>query len=269
MSSNVYFISKKGLREQNEDKHTIIINQSGSNPNQNRINFYAVYDGHGGKKVSEFVETHLHKFFMDKRVQYPVNKQYVNNVYDHVQNSMRKEKFAFRQGSTGLVVIDYTTTTGGRFLNVLNNGDCRCVVSRNNMAHPLTKDHKPHLPEEYRRIVNIGGKSKIRYDGHDWRIIDLSVSRAFGDIDSAPFVTHRPEIFNYKITQSDKFIIIACDGLWDVLSNSDAVNFVLKNCYDISLKKRINQTVNIANKLANYALKEGSSDNVSVIVVFF
>lgn len=154
------------------------------------------------------------------------------------------------------------------YLNILNTGDCRCIICRDNFALPLTKDHKPHWPEENRRIIKTGGK--IVFDGFDFRIKDLSVSRAFGDTDATPFVSHRPDIFRYKIEKSDKFIVLACDGLWDVLSNDEVVNFILITSYDQSLTKRIvDNNVNVAKKLAEYALTKGSTDNISVIIAFF
>ena len=75
-------------------------------------------------------------------------------------------------------------------------------------------------------------------------------------------------MYKYKITNKDKFIIIACDGLWDVMIPQDAVNFVLKNCYDCDMV-RINHKINISRKLAEEAIKKESGDNVTCIVVFF
>ena len=66
---------------------------------------------------------------------------------------------------------------------------------------------------------------------------------------------------------------MGCDGLWDVIENQDAIDFVLKKCYDIKGGRRIlkgkDEKNNIAKKLADFAIKKGSSDNVSVIIVFF
>ena len=61
---------------------------------------------------------------------------------------------------------------------------------------------------------------------------------------------------------------MAFDGLWEVLRNEDAVNFVLNKCYDATTKNRINKNVNIARELAEYALKKGSTDNITCIVAF-
>lgn len=265
MNINVHSASLKGLRNQNEDAHEIIINYDGKNCNINNVNFYAIFDGHGGKSVSTFVKDNLPKFFTDKKVLYPLKKAYVINVYDHLQKLLKDHRYALYSGSTGLVVIQFKKGPDD-YLNVINNGDSRCVICRDNFAMPLTKDHKPSWPEEHHRITQLGGE--IKFDGMDWRIKDLSVSRAFGDVDAQPFVTHRPEIFRYKLDKADKFLVLACDGLWDVLSNSDVVNFVLLSCYDGQTKERINQKQNIAKKLADYAINKGSTDNVSVLVVF-
>ena len=264
---NVHFISIKGWRDQNEDSHNIILNMNDKHTNLNKINFLAVFDGHGGKRVSEYLQNNLYKYFMNKSVKYPLSTKNVTYIYDKIQKDLSQYDFSLHCGSTGLVVINYVDrVTNDEYLNIINNGDCRCVLCRDNFAMPLTKDHKPHWPEERCRIEQLGGV--ITFDDYDYRIKDLSVSRAFGDRDATPYVTHRPEVFRYKLDKSDKFIIVACDGLWDVLSNSDAVNFVIENCYDVYTGKRINQNVNISKKLTDYALKKGSRDNITVIVYF-
>jgi serine/threonine protein phosphatase PrpC len=268
MNKNIYYSSLKGLRDQNEDKHNIILNLDNKNCKLNKINYYGIYDGHGGKSVSEFLAKNLPKYFLKKKLSYPVTKDYIRTVYDHVQNVLRNnhKNIAYRTGSTCLIVLQYIKNTKN-WLNVLNTGDSRCIICRDNFAHPLTKDHKPGWPEERHRIEKLGGQ--IYLDGPDFRIGDLSVSRAFGDIEASPYVTHRPDTFKFELDKSDKFIILACDGLWDKVSNEEAVNFVLMKCYDNTTKKRINKRVNIAEELARYSLQKRSTDNISVIVVFF
>ena len=140
------------------------------------------------------------------------------------------------------------------------------MLCRNNIGMALSKDHKPNWPEEAIRIKSLGGE--ILFDGYDWRIHDLSVSRAFGDISAEPHVTNMPDIYKYKISCDDKFLIVACDGLWDVFSNQDVANFVLENCYDIQTNVRINKHINIAKKLGEFAIAKGSGDNITIIVVF-
>lgn len=267
---SVHFTSLKGLRDQNEDKHNIIINIDNKRCNYKNVNLFAIYDGHGGKEVSTFLSEKLPSYFMDSRVVYPLEKRYVIKVFDHMQGALEKQGFSKNMGSTCLVVLHFKYNNN-QYLNVINSGDCRAVICRDNFAHPLTKDHKPHWPEERHRIEKLGGT--ITWDGFDWRIRDLSVSRAFGDTDATPYVTHRPDLFRYRLDKNDKFIIIACDGLWDVMSSQDAVNFVLMNAYDQNIHELLpgirNKKIDIAKKLAEYALKKKSKDNVSVIVYFF
>lgn len=262
---NVHSVSIKGLRDQNEDKHHIFLNCDNKDQLKKNINLFGVFDGHGGKLVSKYVEDTLPKYFVDKKVVYPLQKGYVTDVCDKIQKDLKAFNYAYRSGTTALIVTNFKYN-GGNYLNVINIGDSRCILCRDNFAMPLTKDHKPHWPEEKNRIEKLGGV--IKWDGYDWRVNDLSVSRAFGDIDSTPLVTHRPELFRYKLDKNDKFIILACDGLWDVVSSQDAVNFVLLNCYDKTMQVRINKNINIAKKLAEYALKQRSTDNITIIVVF-
>ena len=263
---NVHIYSLKGLRKQNEDTHVVILNGDGKNKKLKNINLFTVFDGHGGKEVSEHLKKIYPKYFINPKVQYPLSKEYVVSAYNSLQNDIKEKPFSRHTGSTALSVMHFKHNNEN-YLNILNTGDSRCILCRDNFAMPLTKDHKPNWPEEYYRITELGGK--IEFDQYDWRIKDLSVSRAFGDVDATPYVTHLPDLFKYRLDKSDKFIIICCDGMLETLSNADAVNFVLLNCYSKDTKERINKNVNIAQKLAQYAFKKGSGDNISIIVVFF
>jgi len=265
---NYFIASKIGKREENEDRHNVITNINKGNNTLAPVNYYGVYDGHGGKFVSTYLAENLPQFFMDPRIEYPLQKNYVNKIYG-LFTKMMKEKYlekATQIGSTCLVVVHYKENEC-EYLNILNTGDSRCVLCRNNLEVSLTKDHKPNWPEENQRIKALGGQ--IKFDGFDWRIRDLSVSRAFGDFDAEPYVVNTPDIYKYKLSVLDKFMVVACDGLWDILSNQDVVNFVLDNCYDMTTNKRLSKHVDIAKKLADHAIAKGSTDNVTVIVIFF
>jgi protein phosphatase 2C family protein 2/3 len=267
---NVHSVSLIGKRESNEDQHQVILNGDRSKKNMTNINFFSIFDGHGGNKVSKFLKENLHPYFLRKETEYPVDKTYINTVYNHLQKtlSIKHKEMATHCGSTALTIIHFKKNNNF-YLQVFNVGDCRAVLCRNNMAWPLTKDHKPGHYEERARIEKID-KNQIYYDGDDWRVKDLSVSRAFGDIDAMPYVTHTPETFKYKLEKNDKFLVMACDGLWDVLSSDDAINFVLGN-----IKEEGNaifgqdKRKNIAKSLADHAIKMGSTDNITVIITFF
>jgi serine/threonine protein phosphatase PrpC len=124
----------------------------------------------------------------------------------------------------------------------------------------LSVDHKPNDPDEKKRIKQLGGK--IEFDGYEYRIKSLSLSRAFGDIDCSPYVTHLPNIYKYKINSKDKFLILGCDGLYDSVNNQQAVEYIR----DLQFK---NFKGNYAKMLAEHALSKGSMDNITVIIYFF
>jgi len=272
---NIHSVSLRGKRDQNEDTHNIILNMKPKKItcreiDKANINMFAVYDGHGGKHVSKCLAKTMPEIFMKKSLSFPLSNNMINNAYKHIQTSLRKKWLNITNycGSTCLIVFQYEKDDE-TYLQILNTGDSRCVMCRDNFSIPLTKDHKPNWPEEKKRIETLGG-TIYRDKGDDWRVGDLSVSRAFGDINAEPYVTNIPEIFKYKLTDADTFIVIACDGLWDVLTNQEVVNFVIMNACDVTGKKikEISQT-NVAKKLAEYAINKGSTDNITAIVAFF
>jgi len=271
-------ISLIGARPKNEDEIEININMDGLNTNQKKINFFGVFDGHGGDKISKYLKEKLPKFFIDKTIEFEPSKsksynKYINKIYEYIQNKLVNFELPSKTcGSTALIVLNYPKCNIYSQLKIINLGDCRAVLcNEHNIGIPLTKDHKPMSYDENHRILNAGGKI-ITDLGDDPRINGLSVSRAFGDLDSKPHVSHIPDIYDYEINlEKDKFLIMGCDGVWDVLSNQDAVDFVLysmdkikvsSNCSTRSLK-------NIANLLGDYAIKKGSQDNISVLIVWF
>jgi len=270
---SVHSISIQGKRPQNEDKYNVITNIDGRDTTKNEINLYCIYDGHGGDYVSKFLHKHIPPIFMDKEISYPLTKQDAEYAFNFIQNILKTKHTdkATECGSTCIVVEHYKTIQS-MFLNIYNVGDCRCVLcTSDNFAIPLTKDHKPDWPEEYYRIMQVNASAivDLRTKNDVVRVKDLSVSRAFGDLDAELEVPPTPEIFHYKINKNDKFIVLACDGLWDVMSNHEVVNFILLNCYNMKTQKRNINKENIAEKLAQYALAKNTIDNVTIIIVFF
>lgn len=265
ISDKVHFHSMKGHRDQNEDAHDIILNMDGGNPEIKNINLYCIYDGHAGKDVSAFLRDNLSKPFINKNITYPLKSDKVIEECNKIQEELKKKPYSKNMGSTALLVAHYMQN-GENYLNIINCGDSRAIIERNGFGMPLTKDHKPGWPEEYKRISLIGGKVTF---SDTFRIDNLSVSRSFGDTSSAPFVTHVPEVFKYKIDKNDKFMVLTCDGTIEVMDTQEIVNFVLTNCYDMKTKKRLPLKFNIAKKLADHAFNKGSQDNISIIVVFF
>eukprot|EP00808_Paulinella_micropora_P015369 g57233.t1 len=112
-----------------------------------------------------------------------------------------------------------------RMLYVANVGDSRAVLIRNGQAICMTVDHRPSDPQEDTRIKNAGGYVRgKRVNGV------LAVSRALGDhlmLKDNGVVSAEPHVCATEITNQDSFLLMACDGVWDVVSNQDAVNFML------------------------------------------
>mgnify|MGYP003972757011 CR=1 FL=1 len=271
-----------GLRSKNEDEIDIVFNYDNSNIKQYKMNYYSVYDGHGGDTISKYIKGRLSKYFTSTSCNYELNKtktcnNYINSVYECMQNKIQQLNLTSRStGSTALVVLQYEKSNICNQLKVINLGDCRAVLCRHdNLAMTLTKDHKPMAYDENIRITKL--KGVIEHErGDDPRINGLSVSRAFGDVEAKPQVTHLPEIFDYELSTKngsirDKFLILGCDGVWDVLSCQDAVDFVLfqiKALPTLSTCDNCGKN-NIAHLLGKHAIKMGSGDNISVAIIFF
>eukprot|EP00271_Cylindrocystis_brebissonii_P005813 TRINITY_DN1813_c0_g1_i2.p1 TRINITY_DN1813_c0_g1~~TRINITY_DN1813_c0_g1_i2.p1 ORF type:complete len:573 (-),score=160.49 TRINITY_DN1813_c0_g1_i2:1773-3491(-) len=118
----------------------------------------------------------------------------------------------------------------GNDLVVANAGDSRCVMSRRGKVLELSMDHKPDLKEEKARISKAGG---FIVDG---RINgSLNLSRAIGDIEyklnskldaASQMVTAYPETRSVTLEAGDEFLVLACDGVWDVMTSQQVVDFV-------------------------------------------
>jgi serine/threonine protein phosphatase PrpC len=273
---HIHTISLLGLRPKNEDDLFYSLNLNTANSDKKRnANIIGIFDGHGGNLVSKYLKEHLPKYFYanTESLFSTKNHDYIVKVFEKMQTKIIKDVPQCKQmGSTALVLNLEKGKQDTYSVQVSNVGDCRAVLCNEYMiAVPLTKDHKPMQWEEKIRIEKLGGKI-IREANDDPRINGLAVSRAFGDLDVLPYVTHVPEIFNYKINTHSKFIIVGCDGVWDVLSSQDAVDFVLNEMITIKTHNENYHThnqKNIAKKLGEHAIKKGSGDNISLIIMFF
>ena len=124
-------------------------------------------------------------------------------------------------------------------------------------ARRLTKDHRPDDPEEVARIEKAGG---FMFKG---RVVGvLAITRSLGDHCMKTYVVAEPHCSETTIElepTNSSFIICACDGMWDVFQDQEAVDFVLKYHEDRK---------NVAEYLVNEAIRRGSTDNISVIVAW-
>lgn len=164
-----------------------------------------------------------------------------------------------KDGSTAIVAILRQDQ-----LYVANTGDSRAIVCEDATPIPLSTDHKPMDLKEMNRIRAAGGDVFLgRVQGI------LAVARAFGDIDfkgesgETGFITCEPDIKMWTINEKTEFIVLACDGVWDVMSNYDVVKFVREKL----LQGLSPQTV--TEQLVLQCFHRGSMDNISAIIVSF
>lgn len=166
-------------------------------------------------------------------------------------------------GTTAVVVV-----LTPRWIICANAGDSRAVYSKNGgRAVPLSYDHKPDDEEEERRIKEAGGYVSCgRVDG------DLAVSRGFGDY-RFKLSTHLPQvdqrvspypdiIVQNRNKDSDEFLVLACDGIWDVNSNKDCVDII----HEI-IGEGENDFGMICEELIDISLIKGSKDNMTSVIV--
>ncbi len=255
----ITFTTVKGRRPSNEDRHNIILNINNPNTNAKDINFFGIYDGHGGVYVSEYLEKNLPLYYFFKKLKTPFSVEYHTKIFEHIQSKILSDKRGYSNGSACLINIMYKYRNQIH-MNFVNLGDSRAVIVYSDGKYKqITRDHKPEDNIEKKRINDMGG-SVIEDSEGIFRVGDLSLSRSFGDGDNAPYVSQVPDVFYYVVKPETKYVVMACDGLWDVVNNNELYKLI------INYKK---QEKNVAVELANEALRRGSMDNVSVIVIEF
>lgn len=147
---------------------------------------------------------------------------------------------------------------------IANAGDCRAVLGKRGRAVELSRDHKPNSRFERLRIEKLGG-----YVCDGYLNGQLSVSRALGDWHmkgpkgSASPLSAEPELQETILTEEDEFLIMGCDGLWDVMSSQYAVTIARRE-----LMAHNNPEL-CSRELVREALKMNTCDNLTVVVICF
>jgi len=202
-----------------------------------------VFDGHGGKDVSKYTArvfvrelTTCGQFLTGN---YP---EALSTTFLHIDELLRtpavKEELA--RTSSDSQDGDYIINNSGctavvalltqREIYVANAGDSRCVLGRAGGAVQMSFDHKPNLPVESQRISKAGG-----YVVEGRVMGNLNLSRSLGDLtykdnrDLPPqdqMITAYPDVRKDALTEDTDFVVIACDGVWDVMTCEQCVNFV-------------------------------------------
>ena len=286
---SIHDISKTGLcsdeKKVNQDRYFIFRNFVSGYDNI----FMGVLDGHGyfGHEVSEYIKENLpmdlNRILKAKNVN--LNKDDISEIIKQAFAMENNSLLRNRQidstfsGSTCVAVI-YTSEK----LIIMNLGDSRCILGKkiNNeyKIENLTKDHKPNVQEEAERIKSYGGRIRAMMDDEgnfvgplrvylkDKDIPGLAMTRSFGDYYASTVGTISiPDVTEYKFSSSDKFLILASDGLYEFMSNEELVNIVseyyerndIVGCseylYKESYRKWINEETDIV-------------DDITIILVF-
>uniref|UniRef100_A0A667WLX9 protein-serine/threonine phosphatase n=1 Tax=Myripristis murdjan TaxID=586833 RepID=A0A667WLX9_9TELE len=185
-----------------------------------------------------------------------------------------KEEPGSDSGTTAVVAL-----IRGKQLIVANAGDSRCVVSERGKAVDMSYDHKPEDELELARIKNAGGK--VTMDG---RVNGgLNLSRAIGDHfykrnkalpPEEQMISALPDVKVLTLNEDHEFMVIACDGIWNVLSSQEVVDFISERIKpDHSGKAR--PLSSIVEELLDHCLAPDTSgdgtgcDNMTCMIITF
>lgn len=260
---------------------------------------FAMFDGHGGKECSEFCFNKIGQFLeAEFRKKFPVddikakklNPFGDTDVTDFItkgfsaadktfleQTSESNGREGCRAGSTAVMSIIRGPSRDKLQIITANVGDSRAVMCRGGKAVRLSEDHKPNRRDEKKRIEEDGGS--VLLVGESWRCtygkgwgdsrfnmphhqVMLATSRALGDreLKESRVVSSVPEFTKHNLGREDFFIILASDGVWDVISDQEACDLAIAHFGDP--KK-------MASVVAQTAIEKESHDNTSAMVVQF
>ena len=255
--------------------------------------FVGVFDGHGGGDVSGHLRQNLYQQFLQqltrKQWEFDQDKHQISlksmvsalrAAFEAIDTEVLGKDTMKYQGSTAVAVAIYEGNDGSRTLVSANVGDSRAVLCRQGKAVDMTRDHKPSDERERARIENMG--EQIEWDNYSkvHRVKNLSLSRAIGDRFAKPTVSGEAEIKLFPVREGDEFILLASDGLWDVMTSEQVVEFVHQKLDALrpsgsrsegdNITRRLKDVrrKNMSRYVATEALKRGSGDNVCVVIVW-
>ncbi|KAJ3691941.1 hypothetical protein LUZ60_012291 [Juncus effusus] len=240
--------------------------------------FYGVFDGHGGKHAADFACDHLPKFIIQDS---EFGRNNLTEIEKVISSAFLQTDSAFADACEFDCSLESGTTAlaalvVGKSLVVANAGDCRAVLCRRGKAIEMSRDHKPSCSREKKRIEASGG-----YVDDGYLNGQLSVARALGDWHMEGMkdkkdakdeelgfamggpLSAEPEVVVRRLTEEDEFLIMGCDGLWDVFRSQNAVDFARRKLMEH------NDPAACCRELVDEAIKRKSSDNLAVVMVCF
>lgn len=266
-----------------EDVYRIVPVLDSTDSKLKNWSYLGIYDGHGGRQIADFLETNLEETILqelklqdDADVQERLTRAFL-------LTDMNAKKLGITtSGATAVSALLSTSVKNGissKKLYVANVGDSRAVLvsslvpgdttvvpseatgsASSYIGTRLSFDHRAEDEEEQQRIKEAGG-----FIARNRVLGILAVSRSFGDHGMKDFVIASPYCTETELTDCGHcpILILACDGVWDVLSDQDATDLLIDK-----YKKIGGPFEDAAKLLVTTAIDKGSADNVTAIVVF-
>ncbi|KAH0785426.1 protein phosphatase 2C [Histomonas meleagridis] len=225
-----------GARENMEDSVAIRTNLRGD------IDMYALFDGHGGSRTAIFCSSFVNKF---AETELKFSQKSIALMVHELDHALSRK--GFKGGATLAIAL-----FNGKKLITAHVGDSRIIVlSKSGKVTYSTIDHKPTARQEFERIHFAGGRvENMRLHGI------LGPSRSMGDYE-IPGNIPAPEIHEYEVSEDDRFIVIGCDGVFDVLTN-EQIGLI---------SRKVKDSLELAYQVRDHAFSNYSQDNISVITV--
>ncbi|KAI6703260.1 hypothetical protein NL676_012396 [Syzygium grande] len=221
--------------------------------NGNELGLYAIFDGHSGGKVAEYLQHHLFDNILSEPDFWTSPKCAIKRAYKKTDDQILEGVDSSRGGSTAAMAI----LINREKLIVANVGDSRANMCENGNAKQITVDHEPQKEWE---LVESRGEFVSQRLGDVPRVDrQLAMTRAFGDEKVKDHITSELDIFIENIDKGTEFILLASDGLWKVMSNQEAADSIMA----------IDDAREASKALIREAMSRKSPDDISCIVVKF
>jgi len=283
--------SMQGRRSHMEDAHTDLpslreaypdlVSASTSLSSHSPLSYFGVYDGHGGTAASLFAANHLPQYVCEELGKHSEGAaSSVTNTPRALTDAVLRLEEDFMKIAVNDGKEDGTTIVlallQGRTLTVGNVGDSEAVLGSHDGTYKvLSEIHTPHNPSETKRVLEAGGRVIHNRIGHPhWnpKYFSLAVSRAIGDLmykaedctnGKCSGLIADPDVFQVEMSATHRFLLLACDGLWETLNYEDACKLINEKIANGDHPKVA------ANAVVNAAFANGSTDNITACLVVF